>query len=66
MRVLQIAVAVSTPYGAGACLFTKSSAKKNERNIPATIFNVSRRQAGNHTKNRAGNRLIRRDDSREG
>jgi len=44
MRLLQKAVAVFYTLGAGVSLVTNCPAKKNERNIPATIFDVSRQQ----------------------
>jgi hypothetical protein len=58
MRVLQRAVAVFVHQEPThqLWLFTLSG-KKNERNIPATLFDVSRQQ---HQKSRAGRNLFRR------
>ena len=61
MRVLQRAVAVLHPLGGCIVLTREVSGKKNERNIPAILISVSRRQAGKRLKKSRRTKDVRRD-----
>jgi hypothetical protein len=56
MRVLQRAVAVLHPLGGCIVLTREVSGKKNERNIPAILISVSRRQRAKRLKKIAPNK----------